>query len=443
MRSELYDYQEKAVQMVVEKKRVAVLLRPGNGKTAIALTALQDLGMRSTLVLAPARVVELDVWGDEARKWDHLHTLKIISVRGTPAERLKLLHTQADVHVLSYDNLVWLTTQNFVYKSKGKLPWGAVVFDELSRMKSPSAKRFRAQRYWLMPILVRIGLTGTPVGNHLLDLWGELFTVTGAAALGPSVTTFKQKYFDCDYMGWNWTPKPNAQEQIQERIKPFAFTIPPSLGPKVPLVRVNEVPVTLPNNVVAQQKVFMRQLRVELEGGKELFACSASVVAGKLRQFASGAVFIAPDKWEKLHEEKLLALDEILEEQQGDPVLLFYHYTHEKSRILARYKQAKVLGETCTMEDWNSGRVELMVAHPQSSGFGLNLQDGGSTICWFTLPWSVELWEQAIARLARNGQRSTIVTCHVLQAGTVDKLVLSVLRAKGITQSAVLQALST
>ena len=442
MRSLLYEYQEKAVEMVVQKKRVAVLLRPGNGKTAIALTALQDLGVRSTLVLAPARVVELDVWGDEARKWEHLHQLRIVNVRGTPAERLELLRKPADVYVLSYDNLVWLTSQVFVYKNKDKLPWGAVVFDELSKMKSPSAKRFRAQRYWLMSILVRIGLTGTPVGNHLLDLWGELFTVTGAAALGPSITTFKQKYFDSDYMGWNWTPKEGAQVQIQERIKPFAFTIPASLGPKVPLVRVNEVPVVLPVKVVAQQKVFMRQLRVELEGGKELFACSASVVAGKLRQFASGAVFLTSDKWEKLHDEKLLALDEILEEQQGDPVLLFYHYTHEKTRILARYKQAKVLGDTCTMEEWNRGEVELMVAHPQSSGFGLNLQDGGSTLCWYTLPWSVELWEQATARLARQGQRSGIVTSHVLLAGPVDQLVLSVLRDKGRTQSAVLAALS-
>jgi SNF2-related domain len=455
----LYDYQEQAIERVVARRQQAVLIKMGLGKTVIALTALADLRVFPTLVFAPARVVELDVWGDETRQWNHLQHLRVLPVFGTALERLALLQSPADVYVLSYNNLCWFTHQ-LQLKSESK--YKAIVFDELSRMKHPNAQWFKAARTWFKNISVRIGLTGTPVGNRLEDLWGEMYSVAGEIALGPSITTFRQKYFYRIPVARNifkWEPLPASQAEVQKRIKPFAFTIDPQVGPYVPLVRVNEVAVELPQVVREQMKVFARQLRVELESKKELVACAASVVAGKLRQFASGAVILDKDEWEPLHPEKLRALDEILTEQQGDPVLCFYHYRHELTRMLRRYngKSGQPLAQvlkgtdvpsdvkeykTCTMEEWNSGSVELLLAHPQSSGFGLNLQHGGSTICWFTLPWSVELWEQAIARLARQGQRAKVVTVHVLQAGAVDRMVLSVLRNKGRIQSEVLEALS-
>ena len=443
--SELYEYQREARGRITFRRQQAVLLKPGLGKTVITLSALRDLQVRQTIVFAPAQVVEMDVWGREASRWEHLASTRVFPVAGTQRQRLDIIRQTANVKncvlVLSYNNLVWFT--QFFKGIENR--FGAVVFDELSRMKSPGTKWFRAARTWLSKIPIRIGLTGTPVGNHLLDIWGEMYSVGGPHVLGPTFTQFKNKFFyPTDFHRWKWLPLPGTQETIQTQIKPWAFSIQPSAGPRQPLVKVNEVEVNVPDKVQQMAKVFARQLRVELESKEELLACSTTVVAQKLRQFASGAVIhdTVSGKWEWLHDEKLRAVEELLEEQQGDPVLLFYHYQHERERILKRFSQAHALDTREDMESWNRGDIELAVAHPQSTGFGLNLQDGGSTICWYTLPWSCELWEQATARLARQGQKAAYVTSHVLLAGQVDRMVLSALRNKGRVQQEVLDELA-
>ena len=324
-------------------------------------------------------------------------------------------------------------------------------------MKTPGAARFRSARAWLMNIPIRIGLTGTPVGNHLLDIWGEMFMVGGKTVWTPGAETygaFKSMYFySPDPNGWTWVPHAGSQARIQERIKPFAFSISPRENVSgTPLVKVVEHAVALHERVVGQQRELRKQMHTELAGGVDLRVMSASTVANKLLQMESGAVYLEKQpgelrpKWVKVHDAKMEELDEILDEQQGDPVLLFYHYAHEMERLLRRYPQARTLpgmGERSLrdLDEWDQGGVEMLVVHPQSAGFGLNLQGGGSTIVYYTLPWSVELWQQSVARLARQGQRAPIVTVHVLLAGGADRLVLNALRNKGQVQANLLDAL--
>ena len=453
-RSDLYAYQEEASRRIVARKQQAVLLKVGLGKTIITLTALKDLEIAGPVLLfAPAKVVDLDVWGREAKGWEHTRSFRVVPIRGNEYKRKELLnkHWQDDtILAFSYESMEWLC-QHFTHKLQSA---GAVVFDELSKMKASGTKRFRNAKHYLKQIPIRIGLTGTPVGNHLFDLWGELYMVAGEKALGPTFTGFRSQYFyPVDKNQWKWVPHARSAEHIHERIKPFAFTIPLSETPvKTPEVLENEITVELPPEVQVAADQLTRELITRLESGEELAVLSKSALAGKLRQLASGAVFLALEpgqkkpEWREVHDAKLGAVDEILEEQQGDPVLLYYHYTHELVRLLRRYPQAKMLEgpaeRLTTQDEWNAGRVELLLAHPQSVGFGLNLQHGGSTIVWLNLPWSVELYEQATGRLARQGQRADVVTSHIIMAGKADAVVLSVLRAKGQVQSDVLEALS-
>jgi SNF2 family DNA or RNA helicase len=382
----------------------------------------------------------------------------VVPVVGTPEKRLQLLAADSDaplrICVLSYELLVWLCKE---FDRHLNSHFDAIVFDELSKMKTPGSARFKSARSWLMNIPVRIGLTGTPVGNHLLDIWGEMFMVGGKEVWTPGAETFhafqRMYFYSPDPNGWVWIPHANSQERIHKRIEPFAFSISDDNAPiKQPVVRILEHSVQIPAKVMQQQKELRKQMRTELAKGVDLRVMSASAVANKLLQLESGGVFLERQpgelrpKWVEVHGAKLDALDEILEEQQGDPVLLFYHYTHEVERLLRRYPQARTLPGSGgrplqSLDEWNRREVELLVVHPQSAGFGLNLQDGGSTLVWYTLPWSVELWQQATARLARQGQREPIVTSHVLLAGVADRMVLSALRNKGQVQSNLLEAL--
>jgi hypothetical protein len=350
--------------------------------------------------------------------------------------------------------LAWLTK---VWDRHLDHYFDAIIFDELSKMKTPGSQRFKAARSWLMNIPIRVGLTGTPIGNHLMDIWGEVFMVGGKEAWSPGAetfTAFKSMYFySPDPNGWTWLPHSWSQDKIQERVKPFAFTIRDvEAHVRTPLVKVLEQGIELPVAVRDAQRTLRKQMRAELGDGSDLRVMSASGVANKLLQLESGGVFLEKQpgekvaKWVKVHDEKLNALAEILDEQQGDPVLLFYHFTHEVARLLERFPQARTLPGTGprsirSLDEWNNGGVELLLVHPQSAGFGLNLQDGGSTIVWYTLPWSVELYEQATARLARQGQKAPYVTSHVLLAGAADRMVLSALRNKGKVQAEVLTSL--
>jgi hypothetical protein len=430
----MFGYQNGMVDTIVESEQIAAFVNMGLGKTISTLTALLEMDAFPALVVAPARVAR-NVWRQEAAKWEHTKHLEVVRLTGDAKSRLADLQTPAHIFVISYENLIWLMENYDMGQFK------AIVWDELSKMKHPGARRFKLMRNRMMDIPIRIGLTGTPVGNHLIDLWGEMFTVAGEKPLGPSKVQFAMQYFTAIPVGEHakmYLPQAGAQEMIFERIKPWCFSLDPSDAPKLPPVVVNEIELELPKKARDLSAELARELRVELDSGAELLALSSGTVAQKVRQMASGAVYTDLEgRWEEIHTAKLDALEDVLDELQGEPVLCFYWYKHERERILKRFPQARELSDF-TLDAWNKRKVELMIAHPASAGHGLNLQGGGHNVVWFTLPWSLELWQQSNGRLARHGQASQSVMAHVLLAGDTDDAVLSVLRSKDQMQQALL-----
>jgi hypothetical protein len=448
-RSALFEHQRLAVPRVVEAKQMMVLLTPGLGKTVITETALVDLGVKRTLVIAPASIVKRDVWGREARAWEHLRGLTVTPIVGTPAQRKKSLAQGGDIDVVSYENVLWITDQ--VPRLADR--YGAIVFDELSKLKAPGTQRFKRLRYRAMDVPVRVGLTGSPVGNRLLDVWGEAYMVAGEKPLGSTFSGFRARYFEPENpfapLQSAWVlRRPEYQKEIFERIKPWAFSLDAKHLPGVtlPEVRVNPIELTLPPAVRKIEEELAAMCRADLASGIELRALSASAHATKARQLASGAVYTGPEgegdarrPWEEVHTEKVDAVRDILDEQQGEPVLLFYWYKHELERLKKVFPGAREATEPGALDAWDRRELPLMLAHPASAGHGLNLQAGGFCVVFFSLPWSHELYEQSIGRLARIGQASPWVVVHVLLAGDADWAVLSALRGKGETQDALMK----
>jgi superfamily II DNA or RNA helicase len=428
--SDLFPHQRAMVQALLDHPHHALLVQPGYGKTAAVLTALQELGAWPALVVGPQRVSKR-VWPEEAAQWEHLRDLQVVSIHGTPGQRVKRLGWDNHVECISYENYVWLTDTVDV-DSRYK----AIVFDELSKLKSPGSKRFRRLRARGMKVPIRIGLTGTPIGNHTLDLWAEMFAVAGEKPLGPTYSGFRERYFHAvDYYQRDWQlARPEFAREINLRVKPWCFTVSTNQpAVKMPKLHLNRISVDYPENVQKLGEKLERELFMKLDSGLEVEALSASTVAGKLQQLASGAVYLEPDKpaWEEVHAEKVDALEDLVDELQGEPLLVFHWFKHEVERIRKRLgKRLVTIDEKGSIERWNRREVEVLLAHPASAGHGLNLQHGGHNVAWFTLPWSHELWTQANGRLVRPGQRSPLVTSHVLLCGEVDRRVLEALAGK-------------
>jgi SNF2 family DNA or RNA helicase len=440
-RSDLFDYQSEAAERMRTARQLACFLEPGMGKTAITLTALHDLGRPTTLVLAPARVAET-VWHAEAARWEHLAGFRVVPLVGSPDRRTALLMGgRWDVIVLSYENLAWLLDTVDLPATVS-----AIVFDELSKMKHPGSTRFRRLRRCIHRIDTRIGLTGTPVGNHLLDLWGEMYMVAGAKPLGPTFGEFQVRYFQptakVNNIAVGWKPFPTAQREIEARIKPFAFTLKPTTARPLPELRVNVIEVPLPDYVQEASRQLARDLTTQLDSGTDLFAFSSTTAAMKIRQMTGGAVYTNGEDWEHVHGAKLQAMEDLVGELQGQPALVFYWFKHEAERLLAHFQgRARTLSSPKDIDAWNRGEVELLLLHPASAGHGLNLQHGGHTCIWFTLPWSLEMWKQSLGRIRRTGQRSPYVMAHVLEAGPTDARVLNVLHRKGTVEDELLAAM--
>jgi SNF2 family DNA or RNA helicase len=435
--AELKEYQLQAIDRMVREGQLALFLPMGLGKTVITETALVELKRQvqkfHVLVVAPAMVVKMDVWGHEVEKWEHLQGLRVQSIAGTPEQRLIRLFHPADVDVISYELLPWLLDQDIVLGER----YQAIVFDELSRMKHPGTTRFKRLRRAVQGVPYRFGLTGTPVGNHLLDLWGEMFMVTGENALGPRFVDFRNQYFMAtDYEQRVWVPKHGTEEALHERIRPYAISLSREFAAqRIPPVHVNELDVPLPAAALQLEHDLATKAKAVLNT-LELQACSASALAMKVRQLASGAVYCGIDgEWEEVHDAKLEAMETVVAEQQGRPLLGFYWFRHELDRMQKRFPFARVGDDSTALQDWCKGKVELLLAHPASVGHGLNLQSGGNEILWYTLPWSLELWNQSNGRLARLGQKAPYVMASVLLAGEMDRAVLEVLRQKERVES--------
>jgi SNF2 family DNA or RNA helicase len=446
--SDLKAYQYSTTEAILAREKIAVLQGVGWGKTASTLSALVERDEWPVLVVAPKRVAQR-VWSAEAAEWEHTQNL-IVTHLGGGDERRRRLDLDSHIETISYEGLVGQPdhpTRPFTGLTdevRLEKRYRTIVFDELSKLKDPGTKRFRRLRAHAAEIPYRIGLTGTPIGNHLLDLWGEMFMVAGAAPLGETYSGYRQRYFaPVDYFQRDWQIKDRRLEkEIHLRCAPWIFTLPPQPEVEIPPLQVNQLDVEMPASVVKLSKDLQKKLFVELASGVELEALSGSTLAAKLRQFAGGSVYTEGEKWEVLHDEKLDVLEDVVDELQGEPLLVFYHYKHEAERIRKRLgKRVVGIDEKGAIDRWNRREIEVLLVHPASAGHGLNLQHGGSTIFWFTLPWSHELWIQANGRLARTGQKAPRVMVHVPLCGPLDRYVLETLGEKGATERRLLDTL--
>jgi SNF2 family DNA or RNA helicase len=439
-----YQYQQYATNWIIDKKYSALFLDCGLGKTVITLTAISDLlydyfEITKALVIAPLRVAQ-STWDEEVFKWDHLKSIKISKVIGTEKERIKALNTKADIYIINRENVKWLVD---FYKTNW--PFEMVVIDELSSFKSPKSQRFKALRK-VRPLIKRIvGLTGTPAPNGLIDLWSQIYLLDSGARLGKTVTGFREKYFLPDkrnqHIIFTYKPKEGAKEEIYEKLSDICVSMKGKDYLELPERMDNIISVELSSGAKKQYEVLEKELILSLEDS-DILAGSAAVLANKLLQMANGAVYDEDGEVRYIHDEKLKALDELIEAAGGKPVLIFYGYQHDKDRIMSYIKKLKprTLQSDKDIKDWNRGEIQILLAHPASCGHGLNLQAGGNIIIWFGLTWSLELYQQANARLHRQGQRKTVIIHHILAKGTIDERVMKALKEKDTSQAALIEA---
>jgi SNF2 family DNA or RNA helicase len=407
----------------------------------ITLTAVQDLladfAVSRVLVIAPKRVAE-DTWSRESEKWDHLQGLRVSLVLGSPVQRIRALEAEADVYVIGRDNVVWLV--EFYGRS---WPFDMVVIDELSSFKNPQAKRFKALRK-VMPRVPRVvGLTGTPSPNGLMDLWAEMYLLDRGERLGRTLGAYREQYFRPGavngYVVYRWIPVRGAAEEIEAKLSDLCVSMSAADYLTLPERIDNLIPVQLGEEALAAYRALEREQILEL-GEDTITALNAAAVMGKLLQLANGSVYTQNGTYRRIHEKKLEALKEIIE-ATSEPVLVFYSYRHDLETILAGIPEAAELNGPEDIAAWNRGEIPVLAVHPASVGYGLNLQEGGRVIVWYGLTWSLELYQQANARLYRQGQERPVIIHHLIAEGTVDEQVMRALQAKDTGQAALLAAL--
>ncbi len=441
MKYEPHEYQVFATEYILQHPIAAILLDMGLGKSVITLTAIFDLTLdsfliRKVLVIAPLRVAR-DTWPAEIKKWDHISGLKYTVAIGNERERKAALLQKAQVYLINRENIEWLVT-----KSGLPFDYDMVVVDELSSFKSHQAKRFK----YLMKVrpMVRriIGLTGTPSSNGLMDLWAEFKLLDMGQRLGRFIGNYRSTFFVPDKRNaqvvFSYKPKPGAEEAIYRLISDITISMKGSDHLKLPELVMNEVPVRM-SAAEEQHYLTMKDEMVLSLKGKEIDAVNAAALSGKLLQMANGAVYDENHGVAHLHDQKLDALEDLVEAANGKPVLIAYWFKHDLERILKRFP-AERLNSADSIRRWNAGEIPIAVIHPASAGHGLNLQAGGSTVVWFSLTWSLELYLQTNARLWRQGQKDTVVIHHIIAKGTIDEQVMKALRLKDKTQSALIDA---
>jgi SNF2 family DNA or RNA helicase len=441
-----YDYQAYVTEQIIKNPYSGAFLEMGMGKTVSTLSAVSQLmhdrfEVNKVLVIAPLRVAE-DTWSREVDKWDHLNYLKISKVLGPEKKRIEALQDQADIYVINRENVVWL-----VEYYKKRWPFDMVVIDELSSFKSSKANRFRALRK-VRPLIKRlVGLTGTPAPNTYIDLWPQLYLLDQGERLGKTLTEFRNNFFIPDKRNqaiiYSWKLKDGAKKQIDEKIKDICFSMRTEDYLQLPK-RVNRTfTVNISDKAMKHYRELEEELVLELDN-EEVSASNAAVLSNKLLQMANGAIYDDEKNVVEIHQEKLKALEDIIEWADGNSVLVFYAYKHDRDRIHDYFSKKKItvrdLKTSKDIKDWNDGTVEVMLSHPASSGHGLNLQDGGHIIVWFGLTWSLELYQQANARLDRQGQINNVIVHHLVVPGTIDEDVMLAMERKDANQSALMEA---
>lgn len=392
------------------------------------------------LVIAPKRVAE-DTWTREHRKWDHLNDLTVARVLGAPAQRRRALASDSDIYVIGRDNVVWLV-EHYLRLKQG-WPFDMIVIDELSGFKNPQAKRFRALRKAAPAAKRIIGLTGTPSPNGLMDLWAQVYLLDRGERLGKTLGAYREKYFKAGarsgYVVYKWIPIRGAKKEIERRISDICVSMSAADYLTLPKRIDNIIPVQLSPVELMKYRQLEKDQIISLEG-EDIVAPNAAAVMTKLLQLANGNVYSAEGTVVPFHDKKVEALAEIVD-TSGSPVLVFYSFKHDLDAIQKAIPEARILNNEKDIADWNDGKVQVLLAHPASVGFGLNLQDGGHTIVWYGPTWSLELYQQANARLYRQGQQKPVIIHHLIAEGTVDEQVMRALESKDTSQAALLEAL--
>lgn len=440
-----WNYQQYAINHILDHNASGLFLDMGMGKTVSSLTAIDNLlflgDTCKILVIAPKRVAE-DTWSTEIEKWDHLKNLRISTILGTPKQRIEAVERDADIYVTNRENVVWLVDNYF--KS---WKWDTCIIDELSSFKSSKAKRFRALKK-VRPYFKRIiGLTGTPAPNSLIDLWPQVYLLDGGERLGKTITGYRERYFTPgdrnQFVVFNYNLKDGAEDAIHNKISDICISMKAKDYLDLPERIDNKIYIDLPKKVKDQYRELEKDLIIQLDS-EDITATNSAVLTGKLLQMCNGAVYSENKEIVEVHDEKLNTLMDIIEAANGKPVLVFYSFKHDLIRIQEFLKKNKLKGQELDgpedIKKWNNGEIPILLLHPASAGHGLNLQYGGNIIVWFGLTWSLELYLQANARLDRQGQKETVIIHHIIARNTVDEDVMKALTNKEVNQNVLLEA---
>lgn len=447
MRFTPHPYQKYCIDRIVNDKAVGLYLDMGLGKTVITLTAINELKryrfrIRKALIIAPKKVAEA-TWQTEARKWDHLQGLRVVTILGTAKQRKAAALSAGDVYVINRDNVTWLA--EFLGNS---WPFDMVVIDESTSFKNRQAKRFKALT-WIRPHVRRlVELTGTPAPNSLMDLWAQIYLLDGGERLGKYITHYRERYFEPDKRNaqqiFSWKLKPFAEDVIREKISDICVTMKAEDYITLPDLVYDDIPVALDDKSRILYDKMEREMLLDI-ADHEIDAATAAVLSGKLLQLCNGAVYDDQGRVVEIHGCKIEAFLELIEALQGQPVLVFYQFRHDLSRLEAALASKGLRVRRLDGKDaaaaWNSRSVDVLLAHPASAAYGLNLQEGGNHVIWFGLNWSLELYSQANARLHRQGQAQTVIVHHLITQGSRDEDVIAALRDKEITQDRLIDSL--
>lgn len=439
-RDDMHEYQNYCIEKIIDNPMFALLLDMGLGKSIITLTAIWDLifdyfEVSKVLIIAPLRVAR-DTWSKEIEKWEHLKELRISKILGTEKERRAAVVRKADIYIINRENVEWLCA-NY------KFDFDMVVIDELSSFKSHQSKRFKALRKVRPSIKRIVGLTGTPAPNSLMDLWSQINLLDMGERLGRFIGGYRERYFTPDKRNreviFSYKPRDGSEDAIYKKINDICISMKALDYLDMPECIYNKVEVEMDQNEKLLYKKLETEMLLSFEEG-DIDAVNAAALSNKLLQMANGAVYDENGKVKEIHGKKLDALEDLIEGANEKPVLVFYGYKHDKDRIVKRFK-AEEINTSEDVTRWNNGEIKVAIVHPASAGHGLNLQIGGSTAIWFGLNWSLELYQQANARLWRQGQKNTVVIHHIITKGTVDEDVMKALERKDVGQAALIEAM--
>ncbi len=444
-----HNYQKYCIDRAVTDKSLGLLLDMGLGKTIITLTAINELiysrlDVDRVLVIAPKKVAE-STWSKEVEKWEHLRLLRVSKVLGTLKQRIKALNTPADIYVINRENVQWL-----VEYYQNAWPFDMVVIDELSSFKNHQSKRFKSLKMVRDKIDRIIGLTGTPAPNGLIDIWAQIYLLDKGQRLEKNITAFRERYFDYTRYGdqafGKYDLKTGSDESIQNKISDICISMKAEDYLELPDIIYNTISIELDDKARKSYDELEKEMVLEIiETGDTIDVTSAAALTTKLLQLSNGALYDEDRKVHEVHNCKIEAFMELIEQLNGQPALVFYSFQHDLERIkkvlLKSKLRVRVMKTDKDIDDWNNKEIDILLTHPMSAAYGLNLQQGGNQVIWFGLTWSLELYQQANKRLHRQGQTEKVIIHHLVTEGTRDTDVMAALSSKGDIQDELLESL--